>query len=140
MAKPKSSTEYDGTSVDLTKAREIALVSLIAPVLFMASLVSSAILMMKDVGGSWLFDFWLTIHVFLCATLFLYSTRERKELFDGDRAANTLVKGFPFVALSVAWGVVPGVLALIEPYDSHLVFGAILSGAMLAAAVLLQYM
>lgn len=140
VAKPLSRIDAGATPVDLTRAREIALVSLIAPVLFMASLVSSAILMMKDAGGHWLFDFWLTVHVFLCATLFLYSTRERKELFDGDRAANTLVKGFPFVALSVAWGVVPGLLAVVAPYDPHMVFGAILSGGMLAAAVLLQYM
>jgi len=52
----------------------------------------------------------------------------------------TLIKGFPFVVLSVAWGVVPGGLGLIEPYETHLMFGAILSGGMLAAAVLLQYM
>ena len=134
------SNDYNGPHVDLEKAREIALVSLIAPVLFMASLVSSAILMMKGATGSWLFEFWLTGHIFLCAALFLYSTRERKELFAGDRVAATLIKRFPFVALTVCWGVVPGILAIIEPYDSHLVFGAILSGGMLAAAVLLQYM
>lgn len=130
----------DANQIDLTKAREIAIVSLIAPVLFMASLVSSAVLMIQDVGESWLFSFWLTGHIFLCAALFLYSTRERGELFKGDRLAVTLIKGFPFVGLSVGWGVVPGVLAMIEPYDTHLMFGAILSGGMLAAAVLLQYM
>ena len=140
VTQAKTGKDIGGTNIDLTKAREIALVSLIAPVLFMASLVSSAILMMKDAGGNGLFDFWLTVHVFLCATLFLYSTRERKELFNGDRAANTLSKGCPFVALAVAWGVVPGVLSIVDPYDPHMVFGAILSGGMLAAAVLLQYM
>ena len=91
VTQAKTGKDIGGTNIDLTKAREIALVSLIAPVLFMASLVSSAILMMKDAGGHGLFDFWLTVHVFLCATLFLYSTRERKELFNGDRAANTLI-------------------------------------------------
>ncbi|MEL7107744.1 MAG: EAL domain-containing protein [Pseudomonadota bacterium] len=129
-----------GDGIDLEKAREIALVSLIAPVLFMASLVSSALLMMEDFGKGLLFSFWLTGHVFLCAALFLYSTRERHELFEGDRVASSLIKSFPFVALTVCWGVVPGVLAVMEPYESHLVFGAILSGGMLAAAVLLQYM
>lgn len=133
-------SEPGSVKIDLKRAREIAFVSLIAPVLYMASLVSAAILLMGDISESWLFDFWLTGHVFLCAALFLYSTRERTELFDGDRAAASLVKGFPFVALSVCWGVVPGFLAMIEPYAAHLVFGAILSGCMLAAAVLLQYM
>lgn len=130
----------NASQIDLTKAREIAMVSLIAPVLYMASLVSSAILMIQDVGGSWLFSFWLSIHIFMCAALFLLSTRERGELFSGDRTAATLIKGFPFVILSVGWGVVPGGLGLIEPYETHLMFGAILSGGMLAAAVLLQYM
>jgi len=130
----------NASQIDLTKAREIAMVSLIAPVLYMASLVSSAILMIQDVGESWLFSFWLSIHIFMCAALFLLSTRERGELFSGDRTAATLIKGFPFVILSVGWGVVPGGLGLIEPYETHLMFGAILSGGMLAAAVLLQYM
>ena len=44
------------------------------------------------------------------------------------------------MALSVAWGVVPGLIAIVAPFDPHMVFGAILSGGMLAAAVLLQYM
>lgn len=135
-----STQDLGNAKIDLTKAREIALVSLIAPILFMASLVSSAVLLMGDMGESWLFNFWLTGHMFLCAALFLFSTRERSELFNGDRAAASLVKGFPFVILSVCWGVVPGVLAFVEPFETHLVFGAILSGGMLAAAVLLQYM
>ena len=140
MTQPAFASGPNGAGIDLEKAREIALVSLIAPVLFMASLVSAALLMMQDVGKGWLFSFWLTGHVFLCAALFLYSTRERHELFEGDRLASSLIKGFPFVALTVCWGVVPGLLALMQPYESHLVFGAILSGGMLAAAVLLQYM
>jgi len=134
------SKDLGAPKIDLTKAREIALVSLIAPILFMASLVSSAVLLMGEMGQNWLFNFWLTGHIFLCAALFLFSTRERSELFNGERVAASLIKGFPFVILSVCWGVVPGVLALLEPFESHLVFGAILSGGMLAAAVLLQYM
>ena len=136
-ANPK---ELGAGKIDLTKAREIALVSLIAPVLFMASLVSSAILLMGDMGESGLFNLWLTGHIFLCAALFLFSTRERSELFDGDRVAASLIKGFPFVVLAVCWSVVPGLLAMVETFETHLVFGAILSGGMLAAAVLLQYM
>ncbi|MEL7112119.1 MAG: EAL domain-containing protein [Pseudomonadota bacterium] len=124
---------------DLHRAREIAFVSLIAPVLFMAALVSAAVLMMSDFGSG-LFDYWLTAQVLICGALFLLSTREKAELFEGERQAETLIKSFPFVILSVAWGVVPGILALLEPYQMHFVFGAILSGAMLAAAVLLQYM
>ena len=48
VTQAKTGKDFGGTNVDLTKAREIALVSLIAPVLFMASLVSSAILMRSE--------------------------------------------------------------------------------------------
>ncbi|MEL7041067.1 MAG: EAL domain-containing protein [Pseudomonadota bacterium] len=133
-------SDLNVAKIDLKQAREIALVSLVAPVLFMASLVSSAVLMMSDFSQSGLFSFWLTGHVILCAALFLFSTRERSELFEGSRLAESMIHRFPFVGLTVAWGVVPGLLALIDPYESYLVFGAILSGSTLAAAVLLQYM
>lgn len=125
---------------DIQKAREIALVSLVAPVLFMASLVTAAVLFMGDIAESRLFDFWLTVHILLCGSLFLLSSRERKEVFEEDGDVGSLTKSFPFVVLCVGWSVIPGALALIEPYETHLVFGAILSGAALAAAVLLQYM
>ena len=138
--KSLSANETGAAKIDLSKAREIALVSLIAPILFMASLVSAAVLLMGEMGENLSFSFWLTAHIFLCAALFLFSTRERSELFKGDRAVASLVKGFPFVILSVCWGITPGVLAMIKPLESHLVFGAILSGGLLAAAVLLQYM
>ncbi|MEP1142952.1 MAG: EAL domain-containing protein [Henriciella sp.] len=130
----------DAVKTDIERAREIALVSLIAPVLFMASLVSAALLMMSDIQLGSLFNFWLMGHVLICAALFLLSSREKSELIEGDRNTDSLIKGFPFVALAVTWGVAPGILALIEPHAAHLVFGAILCGAMLAAAVLLNYM
>lgn len=125
---------------DIELARQIALVSLVSPVLFMASLVTAAILFMGDITESNLFDFWLSIHMLLCGSLFLLSSRERAEVFEGDGNLAAVTKSFPFVILCVAWSVVPGVIALITPYAGHLVFGAILSGATLAAAVLLQYM
>jgi hypothetical protein len=65
------------TSIDIKKAREIALISLLVPILFMASLVSAAILLMNDANHSLLIGFWLVGHVFLCAVLFLQSTRQR---------------------------------------------------------------
>ncbi len=127
---------------DIQQAREIALVSLVAPVLFMASLVTAAVLFMTDITENGVFDFWLSAHVLLCGALFLLSTRERAEVFESDGEGNiaTLTKSFSFVVLCVTWSVVPGVLALISPSEAHLVFGAILSGSTLAAAVLLQYM
>lgn len=128
------------SSQDVARAREVALVSLVSPVLFMASLVTSAILMMTELSASSLFFFWLIGQSFLCAALFLLSLRERSELFDGKRFSASLVKRFSFVVLGVAWGCVPGVLALIEPMPTHLVFGCILTGSTLAAAMLLQYM
>lgn len=125
---------------EIEKAREIALVTLLAPVLFMAGLVSAAILMMGSTPFSSLFQFWLMGHTLICGLLFLLSSREKSELFDGHRDVQSLIKSFPFVALSVTWGVVPGGLALLEPMTPAVAFGAILSGATLSAAVLLQYM
>ena len=125
---------------DIEKAREVALVSLVAPVLFMAGLVSSAVLMMSKTSFSGIFQFWLMGHVLICGVLFLLSTREKSELFEGRRNAESLIKSFSFVGLTVTWSVVPGFIALIDPLGPHLVFGAILSGSTLAAAVLLQYM
>ncbi|MEO1303367.1 MAG: EAL domain-containing protein [Pseudomonadota bacterium] len=125
---------------DIEKAREVALVSLVAPVLFMAGLVSAAVLMMGKTAFSGIFQFWLMGHVLICGVLFLLSTREKSELFEGQRDTDSLIKSFSFVGLTVTWSVVPGVIALIDPIDPILVFAAILSGATLGAAVLLQYM
>jgi len=129
------------TSNDVKRARDIAFISLVSPVLFMASLVSAAILLMGDLGGtSDLFAFWLLGHCFLCGALFLLSLRERSQLFDQEQFASSLIKRFSFVSLGVCWGCVPGMIALIEPTTPHLVFGAILSGTTLASTLLLQFM
>lgn len=133
--------EHISTQEQARAARNVALISLVSPVLFMASLVSAALLLMTELGrSSGIFGFWLMGQCLVCGALFLLSLRERSELFDGTRFSTSMVKKFSFVGLGVSWGVVPGVLAVIEPSTPHLVFGAILSGATLSAAVLLQYM
>ncbi|MFN3212745.1 MAG: putative bifunctional diguanylate cyclase/phosphodiesterase [Henriciella sp.] len=114
--------------------------SLVSPVLFMASLVMAVVLFMNHITENVLFDFWLSAHILLCGALFLLSSRERSEVFEGHGNLAALTRSFPFVALCVAWGVVPGGIALINPPEGYLVFGAILSGTTLSAAVLLQYM
>jgi hypothetical protein len=130
--------ETEKSAID--KAREIALVTQVAPVLFMAGLVSAAILIIGKTPFSSLFQFWLMGQILICGILFLLSTREKSELFEGQRDAQSLVKSFPFVALAVSWGVVPGGLTLLESMPPEIAFGAILSGATLSSAVLLQYM
>ena len=100
---------------DIQQAREIALVSLVAPVLFMASLVTSAVLFMSHISDSVLFDFRLSAHILLCGALFLLSSRERAEVFEDHGNIAALTKSFPFVALCVAWSVVPGVIAILSP-------------------------
>jgi diguanylate cyclase (GGDEF)-like protein len=133
--------EQISTREQANAARNVALISLVSPILFMASLVSAALLLMTDLGrNSGIFGFWLMGQCLVCGALFLLSLRERSELFDGSRFSSSMIKKFSFVGLSVSWGVVPGILALIDPSTPHLVFGAILSGATLSAAVLLQYM
>ena len=140
-----------GSQIDLSEyqpahsvkdARQYALVSLISPILFMASLVSAAILVMSNLGqASGVFWFWLIAQCLICGALFLISLREKSILFDRDLiATESLVKRFSFVALGFAWGVVPGILSFIEPASSHLVFGAILSGLTMSATLLLRYM
>ncbi len=126
----------------VTDAREIALVSLISPILLMASLVSAAILMMTSLGQtSSVFWFWLIAQCLICGILFLVSLREKSILFDRDLVATEgLVKRFSFIALGCSWGVVPGGLAMIEPAPPYLVFGAILSGVTLSATLLLRFM
>lgn len=133
-------TDKLSSSADVARAREAALVSLVAPVLYMASLVSSAVLMLSELGGNDIFFFWLSGQTFLCGALFLLSLRERTELFDGQRYAASLTKRFSFVVLGVSWGVVPGAVALHAELQTHLVFGAVLSGSTLSSALLLQYM
>ena len=130
--------ETEKSAID--KAREIALVTQVAPVLFMAGLVSATILIIGKTPFSSLFQFWLMGQILICGILFLLSTREKSELFEGQRDAQSLVKSFPFVALAVSWGVVPGGLTLLESMPPEIAFGAILSGATLSSAVLLQYM
>ena len=133
--------EQISTREQAKAARNVALISLVSPVLFMASLVSAALLLMTELGqNSGIFGFWLMGQCLVCGALFLLSLRERSELFNGSRLTNSMIKRFSFVGLGVSWGVVPGVLALIDPSTPHLVFGAILSGATLSAAMLLQYM
>lgn len=140
MQEVQSRLNLETEKSEIDKAREIALVTLVVPVLFMAGLVSAAILMIGKTPFSSLFQFWLTGHVLICGILFLLSTREKSELFEGQRDAQSLIKSFSFVALAVSWGVVPGGLALLEPMSPEVAFGAILSGATLSSAVLLQYM
>ncbi len=133
-------TDVISSRKDLERAREVALVSLISPILYMASLVSAALLLFGPLGESDLFFLWLVGQTFLCAALFLLSLREQTELFGGTRQAASLIKRFSFVALGVTWGGVPGLLALFEQMPAHLLFGAVLTGLTLSAALLLQYM
>ncbi|MEC7289967.1 MAG: hypothetical protein VXW22_07770, partial [Pseudomonadota bacterium] len=107
-------TDVISSRKDLERAREVALVSLISPILYMASLVSAALLLFGPLGESDLFFLWLVGQTFLCAALFLLSLREQTELFGGTRQAASLIKRFSFVALGVTWGGVPGLLALFE--------------------------
>lgn len=116
------------------------MVSLMAPVLYMASLVNSAVLVLSELGKNDIFFFWLMAQTFICGALFLLSLRERTELFDGQRYAASLTKRFSFVALGVTWAAVPAVTALQANLPAHLLFGAILAGTTLSSALLLQYM
>ncbi|MEO0550663.1 MAG: EAL domain-containing protein [Pseudomonadota bacterium] len=126
----------------VSNARELALISLISPILFMGSLVSAAILVMSDLSQvSGVFWFWLLAQCIVCAALFLGSIREKTVLFSKALITeSSAVKKFSFIALGAIWGVVPGVLALIEPVPSQLVMGSVLSGLTMSATLLLPAM
>lgn len=129
-------------ALEVENARQVAFVSLISPILFMASLVSAAILMLSDLSKmSSIFGFWLIVQCLACAVLFLASLREKTILVERDEIAtsSTVIK-FSYIAVGFCWGVVPGLLALMEPAPPHLVFGAILSGITMSATLLLRYM
>lgn len=128
------------SAADVERAREAAMVSLMAPVLYMASLVNSAVLVLSELGKNDIFFFWLMGQTFLCGALFLVSLRERTELFDGQRFADSLTKRFSFVGLGVIWASVPALTAIQAELPAHLLFGAILAGTTLSSALLLQYM
>ena len=124
-------------------ARQLALISFISPILYMASLVTAAVLLMSDLGRqSDVFRFWLTAQCLACAFLFLDSLREKAVLLDRDMiATSSLLKQFSFVTIGFCWGVIPSVLALYDrTAEMHLVFGAILSGTTLSATLLLWCM
>jgi len=127
---------------EVENARQIAFVSLISPILFMASLVSAAILLLSELGRDYsVFGFWLIAQCLVCGMFFLESLREKSMLIDDHKIAeSSIVIRFTYIALGFCWGVVPGALALIEPAPPHLVFGAILSGVTLSATLLLRYM
>jgi len=123
-------------------ARQLAVISFISPILYMASLVSAAVLLMSDLGqNSDVFRFWLIAQCLACAFLFLDGLRDKAILLDRDMiATSSLLKQFSFVVVGFCWGVVPSVLALLQPAEMHLVFGAILSGLTLSATLLLWCM
>ncbi|MDJ0922381.1 MAG: bifunctional diguanylate cyclase/phosphodiesterase [Henriciella sp.] len=125
-----------------SNVRELALVSLISPILFMGSLISAAILVMSDLGQvSGVFWFWLIAQCLACAALFLSSIREKSVLFSKEMVTSPApLHRFSFIALGFIWGVVPGILAMIEPAPPQLVMGAVLSGLTMAAALLLPIM
>ncbi len=126
----------------IKNARQAAFASLVSPILFMASLVSAAILMQSDLGrASGIFGFWLIVQCLACAVLFLGSLREKTMLVERDEIdESSLVMKFSYIVIGFCWGVVPGILAVMEPAPPHLVFGAILSGVTMSATLLLRYM
>ena len=126
----------------INNARQLALISLISPILYMASLVGAAILSLSELGrSSQSFYFWLVAQCFICAALFLASLREKAVMFDEDMVdRDSQVIGFSIVAIGLCWGIVPGLLAFTEPAAPYLVFGAVLSGLTMSATLMLKYM
>jgi len=123
--------------------RELALVSLISPILFMASLVCAAILLMTQVDNvSPMLFYWLVSHCLICASLFLLSLREKSVLFDPQFVPNgeLPIHRFFFVSVGFLWGAVPAFIVPGTSLDSHFQIASILSGLIMSATVLLRYL
>ncbi len=125
---------------EIQDARRVAIVSLVSPILFMTSLAASALIIMagreESVGALW---FWAIAHSLFCAALFLVSLRENSTLFDRDLfTVNSSVWSATAVILGALWGFVPVILSLIAPSEPYIVSGAIMSGLILSATLLLR--
>ncbi|MEO1406640.1 MAG: sensor domain-containing diguanylate cyclase, partial [Pseudomonadota bacterium] len=123
--------------------RELALVSLISPILFMASLVCSSILLitLSSEMTPALFH-WMVSHCLICASLFLLSLREKSVLFDPQFVPNgeLPIHRFFFVSVGFMWGAVPSFIVPTSNLESHYAIASVLAGLIMSATVLLRYM
>ncbi|MEM8635999.1 MAG: EAL domain-containing protein [Pseudomonadota bacterium] len=123
--------------------REIALVSLISPILFMASLVCAAILLISqgEYMSAALFH-WMVSHCLICSSLFLLSLREKSVLFDPQFVPNgeLPIHRFFFVSIGFMWGAVPAFIVADAGLEAHYSIASVLAGLIMSATVLLRFM
>lgn len=124
-------------------AKRLALATLLAPILFMASLVQSAILLISGDASttSGLLYFWLLSHCFITAIFFLISLREKSILFD---SASSDTPGFKrteiTTALGAVWGISAAFAGPLADASFQYSFGAILAGFTFTGALLLKHL
>ncbi|MEM8635383.1 MAG: bifunctional diguanylate cyclase/phosphodiesterase [Pseudomonadota bacterium] len=146
MQDAKSSTKLSldetNDALDASEVRTAALVSLLSPILIMASMVSVVILGITNSDQNLeALRFWLYAHCLVCALFFLVSLREKSILFDQAVVhEQSLFKNASIVILGFLWGGAPGLLILLTQSSPHTAFGSVLAGFTFAAAILLRYL
>ncbi|MEM1086354.1 MAG: EAL domain-containing protein [Pseudomonadota bacterium] len=132
----------NGNQMNGFEGQETPLVSLLVPILLMASLVTSSILLMSDFHkDAPIFGIWLLMQCILVGVLFLLSLRTTllTSSFEVRSLAQEL-KRPSVIVLAFAWGVTPGILSFFVVAPVHLIMTSILSGLTLSAAVLMRLM
>lgn len=138
----KHDQETVDETLDAAEVKSAALVSLLSPILIMASMVSTVILGITNTAQNpEALRFWLYAHCIVCALFFLVGLREKSILF--DRAVlqeQSLFKNASTVLLGFLWGGAPGILIVLMEGPAHTAFGSVLAGVTFAAAILLRFL
>lgn len=127
----------------LRTARQTALATLLAPILFMASLVQAAILLAstRNHTEAELIAFWLFAHCLIGGIFFLVSLREKSILFDGDANADAgPTRSAMATLLGTIWSVSPVLITPFSDVSVQTSFGAVLAGSTLAAGLMLKHL
>ncbi|MEO0982362.1 MAG: EAL domain-containing protein [Pseudomonadota bacterium] len=125
------------------RAKQFALAAFLTPIVLMASLVNSAVIVMSYWGeaSNHFLVFWSFSHCFICGLFFLMSVREKATVMEGvtEAISDAHLERFSrgAMALGILWGVVP---VIVVPYTDpmgQMTLGTIMSGMLFASAFIL---
>lgn len=126
----------------LILAKRTALATLLAPILFMASIVQAAILVTasRQEANAEFLSFWLFAHCLIGALFFLISLREKSILFDSASYTESgLTRSNVASALGAVWGIAPAIIAPLASASVQVSFGAVLAGFTFAGGLMLKH-
>lgn len=139
---PERANATGSSDGDLTLAKRTALATLLAPILFMASIVQAAILVTasRQEASAEFLTFWLFAHCLIGCLFFLISLREKSILFDTvSEIEGGLTRSNVASALGAVWGVAPAIIAPLASASVQVSFGAVLAGFTFAGGLMLKH-